>query len=88
MQKTTFEWDEEKDKENLAKYNVSFAIAQYAFFDQRRVMAQDFRHSAAEERCYCIGLCRWRHNDSEVYISGAFDTYLRRWLLEERQEDT
>jgi len=31
MQKTCFEWDDEKDKENQAKHNVPFSLAQHAF---------------------------------------------------------
>ncbi len=38
--KVTFEWDEEKDKENRAKHGVSFAAAQQAFFDPCRVIAK------------------------------------------------
>jgi uncharacterized DUF497 family protein len=33
MKRTRFEWDEEKDKENQAKHNVSFSLAQRAFLD-------------------------------------------------------
>ncbi|MDR1453486.1 MAG: BrnT family toxin, partial [Candidatus Margulisbacteria bacterium] len=29
-----FEWDEEKNKKNLAKHGVDFADAQYIFNDQ------------------------------------------------------
>lgn len=50
MKKTHFEWDKEKDGENQAKHNVSFSLAQYAFLDPRRVIAEDIRHSAKEER--------------------------------------
>ncbi|MEW6417996.1 MAG: BrnT family toxin [Nitrospirota bacterium] len=55
MRKTRFEWDEEKDKENQAKHNVSFALAQYAFLDPQRIIVEDIDHSNEEERFYCIG---------------------------------
>ena len=55
MKKTRFEWDEEKDKENQTKHNVSFSVAQQAFFDPHRVIAEDVTHSKEEERLYCIG---------------------------------
>jgi uncharacterized DUF497 family protein len=50
-----FEWDGNKDAENLAKHQVSFQDAQAAFADPHRVIAKDLAHSADEERFYCIG---------------------------------
>jgi uncharacterized DUF497 family protein len=38
MKRTTFEWDEEKDKENQAKHGISFLTAQQAFLDPLRVI--------------------------------------------------
>ena len=55
MKKTHFEWDEEKDKENEAKHEVSFALAQHAFLDPNRIIVEDINHSKEEERFYCIG---------------------------------
>ena len=55
MAKTKFEWDIEKDVLNQEKHGVSFAVAQYAFADQRRVIAKDDTHSQMEERFYCFG---------------------------------
>jgi len=34
----TFEWDETKNQENINKHNVSFEIAQEAFFDEERII--------------------------------------------------
>ena len=51
----TFEWDDEKDKENQEKHGVSFAMAQQAFLDPRRVIAEDVKHSSEENRFYCMG---------------------------------
>jgi len=53
--KTLFEWDEDKDKENQTKHGVSFVLAQHAFLDPRRVIAEDVTHGREEERFYCIG---------------------------------
>jgi len=53
--KVTFEWDDEKDEENQAKHGVSFTVAQQAFFDPCRVIAEDIKHSSEEDRFYCIG---------------------------------
>jgi uncharacterized protein len=55
MLKARFEWDEEKDRENQAKHQVSFTLAQAAFLDPNRVIAEDTRHSAKERRLYCMG---------------------------------
>lgn len=55
MRKATFEWDEEKDKENQAKHAISFAAAQQAFLDPHRVIAEDIAHSSQEGRYYCMG---------------------------------
>jgi len=41
MRGDRFEWDEDKDQENLAKHGVSFALAQHAFLDPHRVIASD-----------------------------------------------
>lgn len=55
MAKAHFEWDDRKDAANRRKHGVSFTEAQGAFFDPDRVVAQDQKHSQAEERFYCIG---------------------------------
>jgi len=55
MKSAHFEWDEEKDRENQVKHNVSFSLAQYAFFDPKRVIVEDISHSNEENRFYCIG---------------------------------
>ena len=55
MKKATFEWDEEKDKENQSKHGISFLTAQQAFLDPYRVIAEDITHSTEENRCYCMG---------------------------------
>jgi uncharacterized protein len=34
---------------------VAFAVAQLAFADSRRVIAEDLSHSSAEKRYYCFG---------------------------------
>jgi uncharacterized DUF497 family protein len=55
MKKATFEWDEEKDRENQYKHGVSFLTAQQAFLDPNRVVAEDITHSTEENRYYCMG---------------------------------
>jgi len=55
MKTVHFAWDAEKDKANQAKHKVSFSLAQHAFLDPGRVIAEDVTHSSEESRFYCIG---------------------------------
>lgn len=50
-----FEWDNAKDRSNIAKHGVSFALTQKAFLDPNRVIAENVRHSVSERRYFCIG---------------------------------
>ena len=75
---TSFEWDEEKDVENLRKHGVSFERAQYAFIDQKRVIAKDIVHSKEEKRYFCIGrvkggvlTVRFTYRNNNIRIIGA-----------------
>ena len=45
----TFEWDENKNKLNQKKHNISFEEAQYAFSDSKRIIAKDLEHSESEK---------------------------------------
>ncbi len=55
MTKARFEWDSKKDQENQDKHGVAFAMAQFAFADPNRVIAEDLSHSSNETRHYCFG---------------------------------
>lgn len=55
MSKARFEWDEKKDAENHEKHGVAFSLAQYAFADPHRVIAEDLAHSEGEKRYFCFG---------------------------------
>jgi len=66
--KTRFEWDEDKDRENQEKHKVSFFVAQGAFLDPSRVIAEDITHGQKEERFYCIG----RVDDGIVTVRFTF----------------
>ena len=78
MKKATFEWDEAKNKENQLKHGVSFLIAQKAFIDPHRVIAEDITHSDEENRYYCMGIVeegiltvRFTYRDNVIRIYGA-----------------
>jgi uncharacterized DUF497 family protein len=55
MNKARFEWDQDKNAENIEKHGVEFSLAQYAFADPHRVIAEDLAHSEAEKRYFCFG---------------------------------
>jgi uncharacterized DUF497 family protein len=74
----TFEWDDAKDRTNRVKHGVPFALAQIAFFDPRRVIAEDLAHSAAEQRYFCFGkvgsgimTVRFTYRAGRIRIFGA-----------------
>jgi len=78
MAKARFEWDPKKDWENQEKHGVPFAIAQFAFVDPRRVIAEDLSHSSSERRYYCFGLVesgvmtvRFTYRNDVIRIFGA-----------------
>lgn len=50
-----FEWDDAKDIANTAKHHLSFYEAQEAFFDKKRLVLTDNKHSLGEKRHFCIG---------------------------------
>lgn len=78
MAATRFDWDPGKDAENFRKHGIPFAHAQYAFADDRRVIARDVAHSGTEERFYCFGkvkgaivTVRFTYRGSTIRIIGA-----------------
>lgn len=78
MAKTRFDWDSGKDQKNRAKHGVSFAEAQLAFADRRRVIAEDVSHSTSERRFFCFGsvgggilTVRFTYRGKVVRIFGA-----------------
>lgn len=78
MTKAKFEWDERKNKENQKKHGLSFEIAQYAFADPNRIIAEDLSHSDEEQRYYCFGkvndgviTVRFTYRKNTIRIFGA-----------------
>ncbi|MBM4176379.1 MAG: BrnT family toxin [Ignavibacteria bacterium] len=75
---TAFEWDEDKNKLNQKKHNISFEEAQYAFSDSKRIIAKDLEPSESEERYYCFGkigenilTVRFTYRNNKIRIIGA-----------------
>jgi uncharacterized DUF497 family protein len=80
MKQSNFEWDDYKNQINQDKHGVSFYEAQYAFFDEQRIIAEDVNHSEVEKRFYCFGLnnekskiltVRFTYRSSKIRIFGA-----------------
>jgi uncharacterized DUF497 family protein len=78
MNKTPFEWDSAKDRQNRTKHGVAFVLAQHAFADPQRVILADDEHSADEARYYCLGrvgdgilTVRFTYRDNVIRIFGA-----------------
>ncbi|MEA3360260.1 MAG: BrnT family toxin [Thermodesulfobacteriota bacterium] len=78
MKKAKFEWDAKKNKQNQEKHGVSFELAQHAFSDPDRIIAEDLNHSKKEQRYYCFGkvgdgiiTVRFTYRGSVIRIIGA-----------------
>lgn len=50
-----FEWDPEKEEENINKHNVSFPEASTIFYDNNSITIEDESHSFHEQRYITIG---------------------------------
>ncbi|MFH1830242.1 MAG: BrnT family toxin [Pseudomonadota bacterium] len=50
-----FEWDIERELENLSKHGVSFMVAIEVFADPEVIHLEDKKHSSAEDRFYAVG---------------------------------
>ncbi len=87
----SFEWDEEKNRENQVKHEVSFEKAQYAFAEPNCLVFEDVVHSKPEEtRFFCIGrvenrilTVRFTYRKSRIRIFGAgfWRKYRRLYLV-------
>ena len=74
-----FEWHDSKNTLNTNKHGLSFLEAQQAFYDTRRIILQDVKHSAKEARYFCIGktasggiaTVRFTIRDENIRIIGA-----------------
>jgi len=94
MMGVEFTWDEEKNRANRQKHGVAFDIAQYAFADPKRVIAEDVSHSRTEKRYYCFGkigaeilTVRFTYRRKKIRLIGA--GYWRRGkrIYEERNKE-
>jgi uncharacterized DUF497 family protein len=79
MASATFDWDEKKNHDNQHKHSIPFEVAQHAFSDPNRVIAEDVKHSQTEKRYYCFGKVNggimtvrftWRRNVIRIIGAG------------------
>jgi len=56
MEQLRFEWDEDKNKQNIRKHGVSFEEAQTLFFDEYALRFFDPDHSEDEDRFIMLGM--------------------------------
>ena len=76
-----FEWDMNKSVENVLKHGVSFEEAQKAFFDAKRKIYRDEKHSLSEERYFCFGMVEGFHGERRNHQD------YRRRILAQRKDD-
>ncbi len=78
MSEVCFEWDPDKNNANQHKHGIAFSLAQHAFADPKRIIAEDISHSQNEKRYYCFGLVeggiltvRFTYRTGVIRIIGA-----------------
>jgi len=82
----SFEWDQVKNIANQQKHRVSFEEAQYAFADDKRIIAEDITHKSSEILYYCFANVRgeimtvrftYRNNKIRIFwlSSGLFQSH-------------
>lgn len=55
MGRVRFEWEEKRNRQNQEEHKVSFGLAQYAFTDLHRIIAEGVSRIQAKKRYYCFG---------------------------------
>lgn len=92
--RASFEWDEDKNLENHRKHGITFDLAQLAFLDPNRLIAEDAKHSHLENRFYCIGkvgggvlTVRFVYRGQTIRIIGAGYWRKGKQLYEDNKKD-
>lgn len=75
---SSFIWDSEKELANIVKHGIDFITAAKAFKDPKRKIYIDSKHSADEERLFCVGkvndkviTVRFTYRGGKIRIIGA-----------------
>jgi hypothetical protein len=80
-----FEWDLNKELENVKKHGVDFTEAQEVFIDPKVIHVEDEKHSQQEDRFYAVGktkkgriiTVRYAFRENKIRIFGA--AQWRKW---------
>ena len=51
-----FEWDENKNSQNIKKHKIDFTEASTAFLDENGLILEDIEHSSSEDRFLLLGI--------------------------------
>lgn len=81
MSYTQFQWDKNKNLENIKKHKISFEEAKTVFFDENARLISDPEHSINEERFILLGISKkfrilvvvhtYKENDKIIRIISA-----------------
>jgi uncharacterized protein len=82
-----FEWDPVKDRVNRAKHGIGFELAQLAFLDPLRVIAEDLDHGGGEPRYFCFGRVESAVMTVRFTMAKPKDQDFRGGVLAERKGD-
>ena len=76
-----FDWDENKNRNNLEKHGITFEEASTVFFDNRAILFDDPEHSIDEDRFLLLGMSEtakvcivchcYRESDTVIRIISA-----------------
>jgi len=77
MKEICFEWDENKNKKNRSKHNISFEEALTVFEDEEALVIDDPDHSDVEERFIILGLSKKANLLVVCHCYRASDTVIR-----------
>jgi len=77
MEELLFEWDQEKNRQNIRKHGVSFQEAQTVFLDEHAIRFFDPDHSDDEDRFIMLGISFTLHVLIVCHCFKKDDTVIR-----------
>ncbi len=77
MEEINFEWDENKNRINKGKHNISFEEAKTVFYDEEALVIDDPDHSEEEDRFIILGLSNKANLLVVCHCYRASDTVIR-----------
>lgn len=92
----SFEWDKGNDQKNWIKHNVSGSEAEDAFYDNKRLILEDIKHSEKEVRYILFGKTKEKRmlfivftirDTDKVRIISARDINRKEMILYEKAID-